>query len=65
MLGTNLDLFELYLRYEIRGILVKNQKKKSREIFRDMHWIGHHTKFHGAANVNQARRNRHSLEAGR
>ena len=32
-------------RYKIREILIKNQKEKSRETFRDIHWIGHHTKI--------------------
>ena len=32
-------------RYKIREILIKNQKAKSREIFRDIHWIGHHNKI--------------------
>ena len=49
------------LRYKIREILIKNQKEKSREIFCDIHWIGHHAQI-SPAGVNQARRKRCSLE---
>ena len=33
------------LRYKIREILTKNQKEKSREIFRAIYWIGQYTKI--------------------
>ena len=37
--------YDLHLRQKIREILIKNQNEKSREIFRDIHWLGHHTKI--------------------
>ena len=33
------------MKYKIREILIKNQKKKSREIFRAIHWSGHYSKI--------------------